>query len=341
MPTDTTLLARDLTEVLAPQLTGPLTVLDLRRLTGGAARETWSFDVLDAEGTRHPLILRRDRTQNPDEFVGRKDALDRAGEFALLRHLHTANIPVPRPVAAPQPGDVLDDCFLMERVDGETRPWVLIRSTTLEEVRPRLVRQLGAALARIHSCTAAELPFLPQRPLAGQLDLVRDLLDRGGPARPALEAGLRWCRDRLPSIGPRPMRLVHGDFRTGNYAVGPDGLQAVFDWEFAHIGDPVIDLGFACLRSWRFGADDQEFTGIGSRADFFAAYQAAGGTRIDERLVHFGEVLNTLVLAGEFLCRAQGFRSGAERTVESAAIGRRIAEVEYDLLALLDRDSEA
>ncbi|MEV6279520.1 phosphotransferase [Nocardia sp. NPDC051832] len=428
MHSSTPLLARDLTELLARELPGPLTVLDLRRVTGGTSRETWSFDVLDGEGARHSLILRRElrdgrtqhpgepvsrtqdpaepvgrtqdpgepightrhpaepigntrhpaepvshtrhpnepvshtrhpnepightqhpgepvsrhpgepvsRTQKPDEPLGRNDALNLADEFALLRYLHAVDIPVPRPLTASRPGDVLD-CSVMERVDGETRPWVLTRGGAFEELRPRLVRQLAAALARVHSRTAAELPLLPQRPLAGQLDRVRDLLDAGGPPRPALEAGLRWCRDRLPTIGPRPMRLVHGDFRTGNYAVGPDGLRALFSWKYAHIGDPVIDLGHACLRAWRFGAEDRECAGIGSRADFLAAYQAAGGTRVDERLVHYSEVLNTLMTAGLFLGRAQGFRSGVDRTVESAAAGRRIAEIEYDLLALLDR----
>ncbi|GAB2661364.1 phosphotransferase family protein [Nocardia goodfellowii] len=343
MFTETTLLARDVTELLGRELPGPLTVLDLHRLMGGAGRETWSFDILDSGGVRHPLILRRDlgdgRTRNPDLLVGRKDTLDRAGEFALLGHLSAANVPVPRPVAAPPPGDVLDDCIVMARVDGEARPWVLVRSGALDDVRPRLVRQLGTALARVHSCTAADLPFVPQRPLAGQLDLIRDLLDRGGPPRPALEAGLRWCRDRLPTIGPRPMRLVHGDFRIGNYVVGPDGLRALLDWQSAHIGDPVTDLGFACMRCWRFGADDREFTGIGARADFLAAYQAAGGTRVDHRLLHFSEVLGTLVTAGVFLSRTAAFRSGADRTLETAATGRRIAELEYDLLALLDRDT--
>ncbi|MEV0251540.1 phosphotransferase family protein [Nocardia sp. NPDC050712] len=338
MSTGTPSLA-DLTELLSRELPGPLTVLDLQRLPGSSA--TWSFDVLDAAGVGHPLILRRDRAdgraRNPDIIAGRADALDRAGEFALLRHLHAAEIPVPRPVAAAQPGDALDDCYVMERADGETRPWALIGTAALDQVRPRLVRQLGAALARVHSRTAADLPFLPQRPLADQLELVRTLLDLGGPPRPALEAGLRWCRDHLPRLGPRPMCLVHGDFRTGRYAVGPDGLRALLGWELAHLGDPATDLAHACLRTWRFGADDQEFTGIGTRADFFAAYQAAGGTRLDERAVHYGEVLTTLRTAGVFLSRTIGFRCGAERTVQAARIGRRIAEIEYDLLALLDR----
>ncbi|MEU8899268.1 phosphotransferase family protein [Nocardia sp. NPDC048505] len=332
MSTDTAVLARDLAEILARDLPGPLTVSDLRLLpeppaaallSGGAAGESWSFDVRDAGATVHPLLLRRDypdgRTRNPDLLAGRKDALDRASEFALLRRLYAAGAAVPRPVAVPRPDDALRDCYLVARPEGEI--------TSAHELRT--VRQVAAELARIHSFTVAEVPFFPQRPLADRLELVRELLDIGGPPRPALEAGLRWCRDRLPALGERPMCLVHGDFRPGNFVIGPDGLQAVLGWERAHLGDPAFDLGHACLPSWHRGS--AEF-----RADFLAAYHAAGGAPVEERDVHFGSVLSTLITGGIVLSRTIGFRSGAERTVESAAVGRRIAVLEYDLLALLD-----
>ncbi|MEC3915633.1 phosphotransferase family protein [Nocardia sp. CDC160] len=335
-------LAAALTTMVGRALPAPITIEGMRRLSGGASRETWSFDALDATGARHPLILRRDftdgRTQSPDLIIGRKDALDRAGEYTLLRTLHAAGLPVPRPIAAPESGDALADCYLMERVDGETRPWVIIRAHEFDSVRPQLVRQLAATLARVHSFTATDLPFMPQRTLDDQLELIRRLLDHSGITRPALEAALRWCHDRLGAVAPanRPLRLVHGDFRTSNYAAGPEGLRAVFDWEFSHIGDPVTDLGYACMRAWRFGADDREFTGIGSRAEFFAAYEAAGGEPVDPDRVRFSEVLCNLVAAGVFLERTRAYLGGEDRGLEAAAIARRIAELEYDLLHLLD-----
>lgn len=338
---DEAMIRRALTGLLARELPNPVAIEELRRLTGGASRETWSFDAVDGEGVRHELILRRDftdgRSQNPDVLVGRKDRLDRAGEYELLRRLHAAGVPVAAPVAYPEPGDDLTDCFVMERVPGETRPWVIIHDEQFAEVRVGLATQLGAALARIHAFTGDDLPFVPRRPLGGQLELAGELLALGGPPRPALEAGMRWCRERL-ALANRDglMRLVHGDFRTSNYAVGRDGLAGIFDWEFSHIGDPATDLGFACMRSWRFGADDREVTGVGSREDFFASYEAAGGPPIDPEEVRIAEVMCTLVSAGVFLIRGRGFESGADRTIEAAAIARRVAELEYDLVRLID-----
>src|SRR5487761_2099733 len=125
---DTDRLATVLTEALTSSL-GAVAIGGGRRLTRGASRETWSFDAVTAEGHRHPLILRQDfpggATQNPDVLAGRPDALDRAGEYALLEALHARGVPVPRPVALPSGGE-LTSCFIMERVEGEARPHVLV-----------------------------------------------------------------------------------------------------------------------------------------------------------------------------------------------------------------------
>jgi aminoglycoside phosphotransferase (APT) family kinase protein len=66
-------------------------------------------------------------------------------------------------------------------------------------------------------------------------------------------------------------RLVHGDFRNGNLIGGPDGLRAVLDWELAHLGDPLEDLGWLCVRSWRCGAEPR-VGGFGPVDDQVAAY---------------------------------------------------------------------
>jgi aminoglycoside phosphotransferase (APT) family kinase protein len=39
---------------------GTVTIEDLTRLSGGASRETWSFDAVGAGGSRTELVLRRD-----------------------------------------------------------------------------------------------------------------------------------------------------------------------------------------------------------------------------------------------------------------------------------------
>jgi aminoglycoside phosphotransferase (APT) family kinase protein len=117
--------------------------------------------------------------------------------------------------------------------------------------------------------------------------------------------------------------------------VGPEGIRAVLDWELAHLGDPLEDLGWLCVNSWRFGNIDEPVGGFGPREDLFRGYESAGGRKIDPDAVHFWEVFGTLKWG--IMCLIQGFThlSGAKRSIELAAIGRRPSETEIDLLNLL------
>ena len=314
---------------------GRVRIEDLRRLPGGASREPWAFDATEASGERRELLLRRDfpdgGTQNPDVLAGRPDALDRAGEYALLSALHARGLPVPQPVVLPEAEELLGS-FIMERVSGESRPHVIVREHGDSTGEDSLAAQLGAALAGIHALGAGDLPPLPRRGATAKLEVVRALLDRG-PARPVLELALRWCVDHAPADDD--LRLVHGDFRTANYIIGDGVLRSIIDWEFAHLGDPHEDLAFLCMRAWRFGADEREVSGIGLRSDLYRGYQAAGGPAIDQDALHRADVLAHLFTGAVFMMRAVQFRDGTERSLEGAAIGRRLAEIEYDLLALL------
>jgi aminoglycoside phosphotransferase (APT) family kinase protein len=328
-------LAEALAAALAAELPAPVEIERLERLTGGASRETWSFDAVDATGERRGLILRRDfpeRTDSDDQAAGE---LDRGVELALQRALHDSGAPVARPLGAPPPDLGLHDCYLMERVEGESRPRAIARKPELADIRSRLASDAGRALASIHSVDRSSLPQLPYSGVAEQLALVRRMLDEGPAPRPALELGLHWCRAHTPNPREDP-RLVHGDFRNGNLIVGEDGLRAVVDWEYAHLGEPLEDLGFLCMRPWRFGNDDAEAGGFGSRAELYRAYEEAGGEPVDPELVRFWEILGTLKWGALCVLRGMEHASGTKRSVELAAIGRRVAETEYDLLELLD-----
>src|SRR5437870_4170831 len=108
-----------------------------------------------------------------------------------------------------------------------------------------------------------------------------------GATRAARSCPMPWTAPpNLPSCSERTVP-VHGDFRLGNLMVGPDGLVGVFDWEFAHVGDPAEDLGWPCVRSWRFGRDDLDLGGVGRSEEFFAAYESASGTKVDRSAVRF------------------------------------------------------
>ena len=132
--------------------------------------------------------------------------------------------------------------------------------------------------------------------------------------------------------------LLHGDFRLGNLIVGPEGLRAVLDWELTHVGNPAEDLGWLCVKAWRFGAAPP-VAGLGSREELLAAYRAAGGADISPAELRWWEILGTLRWGVICLTQAWAHLSGAHRSVELAAIGRRVCEQEWDLLLLLDPEA--
>ncbi len=318
---DTAAASTEVADALGRALGGR--VEDLRRLSGGASRVTSSFDLIDDAGARHRLVIQQDRgdraTQN-----GAVSA-----EAALLEAAHQAGVPVAEVVASGE-GEGLGPRWLVAtRVEGETIPRKILRDPEWEEARRLLTAQCGRALAAIHAIAPGSVPGLSATdPLAEPLPL----LDALGEVRPALELGARWLDAHRPAGGPR--RTVHGDFRLGNLMVGPDGLRAVLDWELAHVGDPVEDIGWLCAPAWRFGGAGR-VGGFGDLGVLLEAYEAAGGRTVDPIDVTWWEAHATMKWAVVCGLQVSAHLSGSTRSVELAAIGRRICESEWDVLALM------
>ncbi|TMA33720.1 MAG: phosphotransferase family protein [Deltaproteobacteria bacterium] len=305
------------------------------RLSGGASQETWAVDAgsgSDAE----PLILRR---RPGGASAGSGMALPLETEATLLGLAAQAKVPVPavRHVLASEDG--LGSGYLMQRLEGETIPRKILRDDGFADARPRLARQCGEILARIHAIPSASLPALRVAPAAVQWREYRDLYDGFGWPHPVFELAFRWIEERLPDIASARETLVHGDFRHGNLMIGPDGVRGVLDWELAHRGDPLEDLGWICVNSWRFGNIDLPVGGFGVREELFAGYEAAGGGRVDPERVRFWEVVGSLKWGIMCMVMLSVFERGIDRSVERAAIGRRASEAEIDLLALLEGGS--
>jgi aminoglycoside phosphotransferase (APT) family kinase protein len=316
-----------LTAALGARLGG--TVLGLRRLSGGASRITSSFDLETVGGANRPLILQMDRSGGTP---GRAKA---RLEHALLHAAGDAGVPVPAVVAAPDfdasdGDDALGGAWLVvERLEGETIPRKILRDPEYDGARRALTVQCGRALAAIHTIDPATVGGLPPA------DPLRDplpLLDALGEVRPALELGVRWLAAHR-SEGVATV-TVHGDFRIGNLLVDSEGLRGVLDWELAHAGDPAEDIGWLCAPAWRFGGPG-EVGGFGAVADLLVAYEAAGGVPMTLERVHWWQVYATVKWAAICALQASAHLSGATRSVELAAIGRRVCESEWDLFVLL------
>jgi aminoglycoside phosphotransferase (APT) family kinase protein len=313
-------------------------VADLRRLAGGSSREIWAFgaqlDRREAEPEVYDLVLRKDPPG--------RDEGERGLEFRVVRTAFEAGVPVPEPRwFCVDPGVLGSAFYVMDRVEGEALPRRLLRDDRYAKTREVLIPQMAQALVAIHAIDP-DLPALngladPSRegpPAEVELERVLAGIRELAPQpHPVLELAYRWLRERLPSTTRRA--LVHGDFRIGNVMFDEQGLRGVLDWELCKIGDPVEDLGWVCTRAWRFGSD-KPAGGIGSREELLSAYAAAGGFEVDPADLLFWEALGTFKVALVFIQQAWVYLSGRYPSLELAAIGRRTAEAEDELLRLME-----
>jgi aminoglycoside phosphotransferase (APT) family kinase protein len=309
----------ELEAVLRPHL-GDVAVENLHALTGGASRTTWAFDAVAEQ--RRALIL---RTGPPDDVHASMEL-----EAAVQQRAAAAGAPVPHIVAADNSVAALGNPYLIcDAIAGETIVRRIYR--TLDEAgRARLLEQCAQALAAIHRA-GTDVPGLAEFDDLGEW---RNRLDEMSDTTATFEWAFRWLAANRPP--PSPHVLVHGDFRMGNLIVDETGLAAVLDWELVHTGEVYEDLAWFCIRAWRFGAaEDLGAGGLGSVESFLVAYEAAAGTALDRDVFRWW--LTVATLRWGVICRFQAERhlSGVTPSVELAAIGRRVAETEWDVLDLL------
>ncbi len=308
----------------------------LERLSGGASQESWQFAV-----DRVRYVLRRTPHGQADEDGAAR--LPLAHEAQILQAARRGDLAVPEVHYICTAQDGLGSAYIMEYISGETIARKILRDAAFDNVRGRLASQCGTFLAQLHSLdvetlAAQVLPHVPRADARAELARYEGFLRRQTHPHPVFEVAIQWLKAHLPpppSASAKPV-LVHGDFRNGNLMITPqDGMCAVLDWELAHIGDPMEDLGWICVPSWRFGLHDMPVGGFGKRAQIYAAYRAGGGV-IDEAVARFWEILGTLkwgIMCSVLMVHA--FESGRDASVERAAIGRRASETEIDLLRML------
>jgi aminoglycoside phosphotransferase (APT) family kinase protein len=309
-------------EVLGEPLSG-----ELRRLSSGASRETFTF----ATASHGELVVQIARGGG-NKLVSAPD------QPALLRAAAAIGVPVPGVVADGSDDEVLGASWaVVGALSGTADPKAILEGEGVPGPE-QLIDDLAAALAAIHRIDpgAANVPTI-EDPLA----LLREWNDRLGEPHPAFELAFRALEAERPDAGsetaaPPRHTLVHGDFRMGNLMIGSDGLTGVLDWELAHTGDPVEDLGWLCVPAWRFTRLDRPAAGLGTHEQLLAAYERHSGVAVDPAALRWWELAGTLRWG--VICVMQAFThlSGATKSVEHAVIGRRACEVEWDLLQLLD-----
>lgn len=304
---------------------------DVKRLSGGASQETWSLDV-EADGSARPLIMRRAPGGAPRDATF-SNAPGLALEAEIIRAVKQAGVPVPDVPYVFTEADGVGSAYLMSRVEGETIARKILRDAEFDAVRPHLARQCGEILARIHRCDIGPLRARLNVVTRGQVDHYEALYRGYDYPHPVFDVAFQWVKPRLKDIA-NPT-LVHGDFRNGNLMFGPEGVRAVLDWEIVHVGDPLEDLSWPCINSWRFGVSEKVVGGFGDLKDLLAGYRDAGGHAYTEEEVKPWIVLGSLKWGIMCMGMYQAFATGFDRSVERAAIGRRSSETEIDLVNLL------
>lgn len=311
-------------------------VLKLKPLLGGACQENFSV-VLMSEGMERRLALRSDAT------TSLPGSLSREREYAIIAAARAAGVPTPK--ASWLTRDLVRPgswAYFLDWVEGVALGGKILRAPELAAARQALPAQLMQALAVLHtieSITGLEFLDQPQDPVGAALEFQREALDSLPQKRPGLELTYRWLAENRPTS--RPVRLTHGDFRMGNFMVDQSGLAAVLDWEFAHFGDPLEDLAWVCVRDWRFGCVDRPGAGLCSRRELVQHYESAGGTPVDPTLLHYWEVFGNLRWAAGAQAQGLRFLEGGEPRLEFLAIARRVAEMEYEALRLIEVGPES
>ncbi len=257
-----------------------------------------------------------------------------ATEAALIEAARAKGVTAPEVVAVLEEADGLGSGFVMRALPGTADPKVILAC----DDPAGLLRQAARDLARIHRLRQGDVPegvpVMDYR--AAIADLKQQFMEAGGD-RPIIALGLKWLEDNCPpQVEPV---LNHGDYRMGNLLVEGSRLTGVLDWEIAHFGDLHEDLAFGCMAVWRFTRYDRPALGLGSIADYIAAYEAEAGVKIDPARFRFWTIYRTVWWAMGCLKMAAQWRSGADRMLERVVISRRTSEQELDLLLLLEEDA--
>ena len=279
-------------------------VSNLLNTSLGRSRENWSFDLAWHDEGRErlePLMLRRDP-------LGGLVETERSKEFAILRALEAASVPAPAGRWLDAAGNWFErPSLIMRREPGTCDYYVLNGSLPLEE-RVALAEQFCDLLAQVHSVDwrGSELAHIFSDPGANaalaELDQWEAVLraDQREPY-PEVDLAIQWMRTAAPTA--QATVLVHGDYKPGNILLEGTRLVALLDWELAHLGDPMEDVGWVTQPLRR---REHIIPGAWEESQIFDRYQKATGFTVHEEDVRWWQVFATLRTA---VMQVSGLRS--------------------------------
>ena len=301
-------------------------VCNLVPLTGGASKEIWKFEVSKNKQTTKMILRRGSGIEGPL-------AIKTADEARIQKEVIKVGAPVPIILAVSKNEEELGDSYIMHFVEGESIARKILRDEEYKKALPVLAYQCGEAIAKIHNVDINNFSFLPKKPAEDQLEDLYSTYQSFEQPSPVFEYAYLWLKEQ--DFGNFQESLVHGDFRLGNIIVNAEGLQSIIDWELAHIGNPLQDLGWVCGNSWRFGKNDKVVGGFGELEDLLEGYNSVSKLKVNKEMVRCWQVFGTFRWGVICLIQAYAHLNGTINSIEKAAIGRRVSETEIDIVDLL------
>ena len=301
-------------------------VSNLEPLTGGASKEIWKFEVSNAKQPTKMILRRGSGIEGPL-------AIKTADEARIQKEVIKVGAPVPIILAVSKNEEELGDSYIMHFVEGESIARKILRDKEYKKALIILAYQCGEAIAKIHNVDINNFSFLPKKPAEDQLEDLYSTYQSFEQPSPVFEYAYLWLKEQ--DFGNFQESLVHGDFRLGNIIVNADGLQSIIDWELAHIGNPLQDLGWVCGNSWRFGKNDKVVGGFGELEDLLEGYNSISKLKVNKEMVKCWQVFGTFRWGVICLIQAYAHLNGTINSIEKAAIGRRVSETEIDIVDLL------
>mgnify|MGYP001341516232 FL=1 len=275
------------------------------------------------------------------EFIVRRSVVKDKAVMAIPKNMEAKIQKIVKEYGAPVPeiimefseGAEIGEGYVMQSVGGETIPRKILRDDSYKNIRNKLPYEIGKSLAQIHKTKLEKLQDLEKITFSESLEKLFIIYESFDQPQPVFDLAFKWLENQ--KILDYEEVLVHGDYRFGNFIISEKKLESIIDWELAHIGNPMEDLGWLCVRSWRFGNVNKRAAGLGDVDELIAGYEANSEIKIDKSQLDIWQLYGSLKWG--IICMVQTFAhlSGAVKSLEKAAIGRRVSETEFDLMNMI------
>ena len=290
-----------------------LEVANLVRIPGGASRETYRFRARYSENGKsvdRGLVLRRDPTASLINT-------ERSIEFRAYQAFYKLGLPVPEPIALELETAALDrPFFIMEEIEN-CSVGTLMQPDPYGAHREKIGKQFFETLGTIARANPKEIGLGDIEGAKSVEDCWRHEIERWEreidederEPQPIARAAIRWLKKNPPPPAQK-LCVVHGDYRTGNFLFDSDGnIRAILDWEMAHLGDPLEDLGWALDPLWG-PADLSRAGGMLSHADAIAIWEKSSGLKADPKAFLWWKIFASLKGAAIWISAAREYSEG-------------------------------